>query len=74
MTDTPNLEPTELAYAFARLFATDDGRAVLRHLRTVTLERVMGPEATDAQLRDLEGARRLVKRIENMIASGRMKP
>ncbi len=69
-------EPGEIAKAAARVFSpqNEDARTVLAHLRAMTLERTLGADATDAQLRDLEGARRLVKHIETLITSGRMKP
>jgi hypothetical protein len=62
-------EPT-LPIAFARCFSTPEGRRVLRHLRGCTLERSLGPSATDAQLRHLEGQRQLVAHIVVLIAQG----
>ncbi len=76
MSGNIHFEPGAVAKAAARVFAlqNEDAQTVLTHLRAMTVERTLGAEATDAQLRDLEGARRLVKHIETLIASGRMKP
>mgnify|MGYP001775915074 CR=1 FL=1 len=56
---------------YARTFSTTSGAAVLSHLRKITIERVLGPDATDAQLRSLEAQRALVHQIENMIERGK---
>lgn len=56
---------------YARVFATSSGATVLKHLRRITIERVLGPDATDAQLRSLEAQRALVHQIENMIERGK---
>lgn len=63
-----------LALAFARCFATADGRRVLRQLRVWTLERAVGPAASDAQLRHLEGQRQLVAQILTLIREGAGRP
>lgn len=51
---------------YARIFSTPSGRAVLAHLRKITIERVLGPNATESQLRSLESQRALVHQIENL--------
>lgn len=56
---------------YARAFSTAAGAAVLQHLRKMTIERVLAPNATDAELRSLESQRALVHLIENMISRGR---
>lgn len=56
---------------YARTFATAAGVAVLNHLRKITIERVLGPDATDAQLRGLEAQRALVHQIETLIERGK---
>ena len=61
----------KLAHEYARTFSGASGRAVIEHLRKITIERVLGPHATDGELRTLEGARALVHQIENMIERGR---
>jgi hypothetical protein len=66
----PSFDP-ELPKRFARIFAGPDGEAALRHLRAITLERHLGPEAGVALLRHLEGQRHLVNHIQALIARGR---
>lgn len=56
---------------YARAFSTAAGAAVLQHLRKMTIERVLGANASDAELRSLESQRALVHLIENMISRGR---
>ncbi|PCJ59377.1 MAG: hypothetical protein COA65_06345 [Rhodospirillaceae bacterium] len=52
------------------------GRAVLRHLMARTHHRHLGPNASDAALRYLEGQRQLVAYLATMIerGGGRIKP
>ncbi len=61
----------KLEHEYARTFSGASGRAVIAHLRKITIERVLGPHATDGELRTIEGARALVHQIENMIERGR---
>jgi hypothetical protein len=63
-----------LARACARLFTHDDGRRLLAHLRAQTVGRHLGPEASDAALRHLEGQRALVAHLGRLIAEGRGTP
>jgi hypothetical protein len=65
----PVVDP-EVAIAFARCFGSDDGARVLKHLRALTLGRALGPGASDATLRHLEGQRSLVLYLASMIARG----
>ncbi|NUB09714.1 hypothetical protein FW320_26580 [Azospirillum sp. Vi22] len=58
------------APSFARCFAGPDGARVLDTLKAMTLERTLGPDASDATLRDLEGQRRLVTLILALTARG----
>ena len=58
------------APSFARCFAGPDGVRVLGTLKAMTLERTLGPDASDAALRDLEGQRRLVAIILALTARG----
>lgn len=60
-----------LARLFARLFAGADGDTALTHLTGLTLDRCLGPEASDAALRMLEGQRQLVLHIQSLIRRGR---
>ena len=61
----------DLEKQYARTFQTRDGKAVLEHLRKITIERVLGANATDAELRWMEANRALVRQIESMIARGK---
>ena len=61
----------EIEQNYARAFATSAGAAVLAHLRRITVERVLGPNATDAELRGLEAQRALVHQIESLIERGK---
>jgi hypothetical protein len=63
-------EDGSITSAFARCFTSPDGRRVLEHLRRLTLERTLGPGASDALLRHLEGQRQLVAYVLTMIAHG----
>lgn len=58
------------AIAFTRLFNRPEGAEVLKWLRHRTLERVLMPDATDAELRFLEGQRALVSHILHLIQQG----
>lgn len=61
----------EVEVAFARCFARREGAVVLDYLRRTTLERALGPDASEAALRHLEGQRQLVARIAALIERGR---
>ncbi len=60
-----------LARQAARLFATPDGEAILGHLKSMTIDRCLGPEAGDNALRHLEGQRHLVLHLLALAARGR---
>jgi hypothetical protein len=64
----------ETAAAFARCFSTPDGARVLGTLTAMTLSRALGPEASDAALRQLEGQRRLVLTVRALAERGREGP
>ena len=57
--------------AYARTFSSESGATVLEHLRRITIERALGPNATESELRTLEGMRSLVHQIEQLISRGR---
>lgn len=63
-------DPIETARAFARTFQSADGQTVLHHLTALTLGRHLGPNASDAMLRYLEGQRQLVAYLTAMIERG----
>ncbi len=60
-----------LALATARCFRGRDGEKVLAYLRAITLERALGPGASDTLLRHLEGQRQLVAYINLLVERGR---
>lgn len=57
--------------AFARCFSSPDGARVLAHLRAMTIERAVGPDVSDAQLRHLEGQRQLIAYVLALIERGK---
>lgn len=61
----------EVAIAFARCFSGRPGERALGHLRRLTQERHLGPEAGEAALRHLEGQRQLVAYIASLVQRGR---
>ena len=70
-TDTEAPATVDPAPSFARCFSGPDGARVLGVLRAMTVERVLGPDASDAALRHLEGQRALVATILALAARGR---
>lgn len=61
----------EIEKNFTRCFSTTAGAAVLSHLRKITIERYLGANATDAELRTVEAQRALVHHIETLIERGK---
>ena len=53
----------ELERNYFRCFNTPAGEFVIRHLRSVTIERFLGANATESELRGLEAQRALVHAI-----------
>jgi hypothetical protein len=68
--EVPANSQSPIPLIFAKLFRGPDAEAVLLHLRHLTVERTLSPNASDAELRQLEGARALVKTIETLIKRG----
>jgi len=69
---SPGDDPRQhLARLFARLFSGADGEAALAYLTQITTERCLGPDASDAALRSLEGQRQLVLHLQSLIRTGR---
>ena len=62
---------TDLEKNYVRAFNTPSGRIVLEHLRKITVERTLGPNATDAELRWLESQRALYHQIERLSLGGK---
>lgn len=61
----------KLEHIYAKTFSCATGAAVLEHLRKITIERIMGPNATESELRTVEGQRALVHQIEQLVLRGR---
>ena len=57
----------EISLNVAEIFNTPTGKAVLKYLRSITIEMVNGPNVTTEELRHLEGQRYLVGLIESRI-------
>lgn len=69
--DLDEAERDDLARSFARCFSGGDGSLVLDHLKATVLDRRLGPNASDAALRFLEGQRTLAAHILSMVERGR---
>ena len=61
----------EIAALFARCFRGGDGDRLIRHLRTLTIDRRAPPHMAGRELRHLEGQRHLAAYIIAMVARGR---
>ena len=72
--DVRTTQRPDIALGFARTFGTEPGRIALQHLRLITIERSLGPMASDASLRHLEGQRQLVSYICALVERGRTAP
>ncbi len=57
----------EISIAFKKCFSDYYCKVVLDYLRKITIERVLGVSATEAELRSLEAQRALVKLIQNKV-------
>ena len=55
---------------YARTFASSSGKQVLNHLRSITIERIMGQNITNEELRWWAAQNALVHQIENFIKRG----
>ncbi|NJN71290.1 MAG: hypothetical protein HC801_14155 [Nitrospira sp.] len=66
---TPGAE-RDLLLAYARFLHTENGRRIMRHLKAITVDRVLGPDVSEAMLRHLEGQRQLVSYIEVLAERG----
>ena len=58
----------EISQNIASLVTTATGNAVLKYLRSITIEMVNGPNVSTEELRHIEGQRYLVGLIEHRIA------
>lgn len=68
---TIDADDNELIRSFARCFKGADGELVLVHLRQTILDRRLGPKASDAELRFLEGQRSVVAHVISMLERSR---
>ena len=57
----------EISLNIAEVFGSPSGKAVLKYLRSITIEMVNGPNESTEELRHLEGQRYLVGLIESRI-------
>lgn len=71
---TPISGNTELARCFALCFSGSAGKRVLAHLRAITIERTLGPAASDGLLRYVEGQRQIVSYMAALAERGRSGP
>ena len=69
--DVSKMEQEQIARAFTRTFASDDGRIVLSHLQALTFQRAFAASAPESDLRYAEGQRALVAQILRLIDRGR---
>ena len=60
-------EDNEISLDVRSLFRSPSGEKVLKYLRSITIEAVTGPAASDAELRHLEGPRYIVGLIARRI-------
>lgn len=61
----------DLAQVFASCFRGEEGVKALKYLKSITHSRVLGPAASDALLRHMEGQRQLVAHIISLVEHGR---
>ena len=60
----------EIEKQYARTFSSVSGKQVLAHLRSLTIERILGQNVTDEELRWWAAQNALVHQIENLIKRG----
>ena len=56
----PQDKDREISQNIATLLGSDTGQAVLKYLRSITIEMVHGPNVTTEELRHMEGQRSIV--------------
>jgi hypothetical protein len=61
----PQARDREISENVATLFGSATGQAVLKYLRSITIEMVHGPNVTTEELRHMEGQRYIVGLLEN---------
>ena len=60
----------EIEKQYARTFSSPSGKQVLAHLKSITMDRVFGSNASNEDLRWWAAQNALVHRIENLIKKG----
>ena len=55
---------------YAQTFATFAGKQVLAHLRSITIERIIGPNVSNEDLRWWAAQNALSQHIENLVKKG----
>ncbi len=68
--DCGDEDDLDIAAVFARCFRGGDGERALAYLRGLTMDRALGPGASDAVLRHVEGQRQLVAHVCALVARG----
>lgn len=66
-----NSDQKNIDRLFARVFSNDDGQRILAYLHHITTNRVLAFNASEEQLRHMEGQRALLQTIEKLTARGR---
>jgi len=66
-----NSDQKNIDRLFARVFSNDDGQKILAYLHHITTNRVLGPNASEEQLRHMEGQHALLQTIEKLTTRGR---
>lgn len=61
---------TDIEKQYARVFMSPSGKQILAHLRSITTERVFGPNASNEDLRWWAAQCALVHQIEFLIKKG----
>jgi len=69
----PIEEERALNELFAAVFASNGARQALDYLRSITINAIAGPDASDGKIRHMEGQRHTVALIERRIQLGRSK-
>lgn len=60
----------EISLLVADVFGSPSGKAVLKYLRSITIEMVNGPNVSTEELRHIEGQRYIVGLLETRIQHG----
>lgn len=66
-----NSDQKNIDQLFARVFSSEEGQKILAYLHHITTCRIAPPNASEEQLRHMEGQRALLKTIENLSTRGR---